>query len=400
MVRGGKSIAAALIIVLGMLASFTIGLKAGHTDQAAYVIDGTAVPAQLEQPFYDLWQGYLHLNSDSYWRPFSDQKQIIYHAVEGMLAASSTQDLHTTFVEPTVNSAVTTSLQQELYGIGATVTATTTGLLINPLVGSPASLAKLMPGDTITHVDGKSIAGMQSAKAVALIRGRQGTIVALTIVRSGVARPFVVKVTRGTIPNVADAIVGNTGIIAFQEFDVDTANEVHLALKQLEAVHITSLILDLRGNGGGYVDTARNIASEFLPKNAVIYWERSNDGRTNKVDTATRVTTPGLAQHLPVVVLVDGNTASAAEILATALSENGHAKVIGTTTYGKGSVQEDIGLPDGSALRITIRLWLTPKKHWVQNTGITPDIQVAAGTTAGGQDAQMARALTYLSTGH
>jgi carboxyl-terminal processing protease len=267
-------------------------------------------------------------------------------------------------------------------------------------VGSPAQHTGLRNGDIITHVDGKDIHALPEDQAVALIRGNLGTIVSLTIVRSGVAHPFVVKVTRGTIPSVADGTIGSIGLISFQGFDINTAAEVRQNLVQLEAGHITGLVLDLRDNPGGYVATAIAIASEFLPRGAVIYWERSNAGGGKTVDTPTRVAKPGIAEHLPVVILTNGNTASAAEIVTAALRENGRATVIGTTTYGKGSEQENLQLPDGSGLRITTKLWLTPRKHWVQNAGITPDIQSAPGTTANGQDVQLQRAVQYLTTGH
>jgi carboxyl-terminal processing protease len=158
--------------------------------------------------------------------------------------------------------------------------------------------------------------------------------------------------------------------------------------------HITSLILDLRDNGGGYVDTATGIASEFLPRQALIFWERSNLGGGKFSDSPTRVTMPGIAQHIPIVVLVNGGTASAAEILTAALRENGRARVIGTQSYGKGSVQEDLPLADGAALRITIHLWLTPQKNQIDQKGITPDIMIGASDDA------LIRAEDYFHAAH
>lgn len=399
--RGFASIGAALVIMAVMASSFLTGVKFGTHQSQSYVIDGTPVPTALQQPFYDLWQGYKDLNSDSYWRPFPDQKQLIYHAIEGMLLATSAQDSHTLFLEPAVNTVESSSLNQvDQFGIGASVLPTPKGLLITPLVGSPAQHAGLQPGDVITRVNGQDITHMAEEKAVGLIHGAQGTAVTLTILRPGVARPFDVKVTRGIIPSVANDIIGSTGVIRFQGFDIDTATEVHKNLQYLESRHIKSLIIDLRDNPGGYVDTAIAIASEFLPRGAIIYWERDNVGNGHITDTAVRVTKPGVAERLPIAILVNGNTASAAEILTAALREHGRATVIGTTTYGKGSEQENIALPDGSALRITTHLWLTPQKHWVQNGGIMPDIQVAPGTTSSGQDSQILRAVQYLQDRH
>lgn len=397
--RGFATVAAAVAIMAVMTTSFLTGARFAHQDSPSDTIAGTPVPAEIRQPLSDLMQAYQRLNDDSYWRPFKDRKTLIYHAIEGMLLSASPLDQHTIFIEPRTNQTEHATLQETNYGIGAIVTRRAQGLLIQPLVDSPAEHAGLLDGDIIIAVDGKNIKLVPSDASVALIRGPYGTTVSLTIVRAGVAKPFVVRVTRGIIPSVSKHVFGTIGYVQFGGFDVNTAVEVHKALKQLMAAHITGLIIDLRGNGGGYVDTAHDIASEFLRKGSAIYWERSNLGNGTFSDTATRVSTPGVVQRTPIVVLTDGDTASASEILTEALRENGRAISIGTTSYGKGSVQEDLNLPDHSGLRITIRLWLTPHKHSVQQVGITPDIAVPRGSTAGGQDAQIARAVRYLTTG-
>ena len=403
--RGFVTIAAALVIMLVMSTSFITGVRFARQDASGsqnYVIAGTPVPTEVQQPLSDLIQAYNRLNSDSYYRPYADRKGLIYHAIEGMMLASSPpDDQHSSFLEPVLNQAVTTGLQEKNFGIGVQVQRTTDkkGMAIVPLVGSPAAKAGLRNGDVIIAVNGRLLAGTTDDTAVVLIRGDIGTVVRLTIVRAGVAQPFVVAVTRGTIPGVYDEVDGGIGYIKFSEFQVNTAQEVHTALADLLAKHITGLILDLRDNGGGYVDSARDIASEFLPANAPIYWERANGGNGGTSDIATIVTKSGIARRLPVVVLVNGSTASAAEILTEALVENGRAKVAGTTSYAKGSVQEDLPLADGGGLRITIRLWLTPKKHSVIGKGISPDFPVAAGTDASGNDLQKLRALQYLTTG-
>lgn len=395
--RGGfVSLAAALAIMAVMATSFFAGIKIGNGQGGDYVIDGTPVPSGLQQPLHDLWQGYQHLNADSYWRPF-DQKQLIYNATSGMLDACCIgHDTHTTFLQPVVNHSISLALNEGTFGIGAEVVMTSQGLQIQePLIGSPAIKAGLRQGDVIIAVDGRDIRRLSSDQAVAIIHGQQGTIVTLTIVRQGVSKPFAVRATRDTIPGVTYNQFGSVGYIQFGGFDVQTASEFHDTLSALLARHIKSLIVDLRGNGGGYVDTARQIASEFLPKDAVIFWERTNLGNGHYSDLSTTVANPGIAQHLKVVVLADGYTASAAEILTAALRDHHRAEVVGTTTYGKGSVQEDLPLPDGSSLRITIRLWLTPRKHTIDGTGITPDVVV--GRESSGPDRQLQRAIGILS---
>src|SRR6185437_11190368 len=158
-------------------------------------------------------------------------------------------------------------------------------------------------------------------------------------------------------------------------FGLATAGEVHDALVQLLSAHVKGVVLDLRDNLGGYVNAAQAIAGEFLPGNDVLFWERTNLGNGHFSDTSTLVGTTGIAQHLPVAVLVNGYTASAAEIVAEALSDHGRAKTIGTRTYGKNSEQEVVNLADGSSMRITTHLWLTPNKHSVSG-GFVPDIVV------------------------
>jgi carboxyl-terminal processing protease len=397
--RGGfATLAVALVIMAVMATSFLAGINVGHGQSNDYVIDGTPVPTDLQQPLHDLWQGYQHLNADSYWRPF-DQKQLIYNATSGMLGACCVgHDTHTTFLPPAVAQPISVALNEGTYGIGAEVVMTPQGLQITePLIGSPAIKAGLRQNDLITAVNGRDILKLSSTQAVALIHGNKGTSVALTIVRQGAPKPFMVRVTRDTIPGVIYNQYGSVGYIQFSGFDAQTGSEFHDTLSALLARHIKSLIVDLRGNGGGYVDTARQIASEFLPKNAVIFWERSNLGNGHYSDVSTTVSNPGIAQQLPVVVLVDGYTASAAEIFTAALREHGRARVVGTTTYGKGSVQEDLPLPDGSTLRITIRLWLTPDKHTIDNQGITPDVVVTPATS--GPDRQLQKAIDLLAKG-
>jgi carboxyl-terminal processing protease len=396
--RGFVTVLAAIAIMAVMATSFIAGITIGHQGSHQYTINGAEVPADLHQPLDDLWTAYQRLNTDSYWRPF-DHKALIYGAVSGMLSnCCLPQDTHSSFLEPVNSQAVSKALNGGVYGIGAEVQMTGGGLLITaPYFNSPATRAGLQPGDLITAVNGHSIRGLDSTRAVNLIHGSADTIVRLTIQRSGVSKPFVVAVTRAAIPTVIVSNNGPVGYLQFSEFGSNTASEVHGAISRLLNEHVKHLVVDLRNNGGGYVFAAKAIASEFLPKGAVIYWDRSNLEGHKYSDVATSVTDPGIAQHLTVVVLVNGYTASAAEILTAALRENGRAHVVGTTTYGKGSEQEDLTLPDGSGLRITTALWLTPKKHEVNSTGIQPDITVEPGS--GTQDNQLQRAIQLAVSG-
>ncbi len=397
--KGFVNVGAALVIFAVMATSFLAGVNIGHGNDRGYVIDGTPVPVTLQQPLNDLWQGYQHLATDSYWRPF-DGKQLLYTATEGMMAdCCNGKDMHTSFSPPVVNQQIEQGLNESTYGIGAEVEMTKAGLLITaPYVDSPAQRAGLRAQDLIVKVDGVDIRGMSAGAAVTLIHGPEGTDVHLLISRPGRSGTFPVTVVRGAIPTVIASMLGEgIGYIRFGEFALHTDTEVHDALRDLLAMHMTRLILDLRDNGGGYVDVAQSIASEFLPRGAEIFWESTNLGNNKFQEVPITVSGPGIAQHLPVVVLVNGNTASAAEILTAALQDHHRARVVGVTTYGKGSEQEDLNLADGSSLRITIHLWLTPNKRQIDGVGITPDVTVPLDTS--GMDNQLQRAAQLLVTG-
>ncbi len=399
--HGLATIAAALIIVVVMATSFLAGMNVGHgSGSAAYVINGAPVPQNAQQPLNYFWQAYQRLNTDSYWRPF-DPKQLFNGATSGMVDTSTLpQDSHTLFFPPVDSKQANSQLNETSngYGIGADVVMTKSGLQItNPLVDSPAQKAGLLQGDLIVTVNGRDIRKLSLTNAVDLIHGDQGTAVALTIVRPGARKPFVVKVTRNSIPDVAAGKVGDIGYIKFTVFGVATAGEVHDALVQLLSAHVKGVVLDLRDNLGGYVNAAQSIAGEFLPSKDVLFWERTNLGNGHFSDTSTLVGSTGIAQHLPVAVLVNGYTASAAEIIAKALSDHGRAETLGTRTYGKNSEQEVVNLADGSSMRITTHLWLTPNKHSVSG-GFLPDIVVTK--PASGPDTQLQRAIQYLTTHH
>lgn len=368
-----------LLVMVGFVGGSLLG-PALWAPRVLHAADSFPVPADIAQPMADFWQAYTDLNRDSYWAPFN-HSALIYSAINGMLS-NGTNDPHTLFLSPQQNSVAQSTLQGNYQGIGSYVTAIAAGLELDPLRGSPAALHGLRAHDVVIAVDGRSIAGISQDAAVALIRGPVGSIVRLTIKRAGIAAPFVVAVPRGTIavPSVNTALYGSqrtVGYLAINDFGQTTPSEVTAALAALLTHKLTGLVIDLRDNGGGYVSSAVAIASQFIAHGVVVY-EQQND----KTLTALSVQPGGLATTLPLAVVVNGNTASAAEILSGALQDDHRAVIVGTRTYGKGSVQEDIALTDGASLRITTRLWLTPLHHLVQGTGITPNIAVASQPTA------------------
>jgi carboxyl-terminal processing protease len=224
-------------------------------------------------------------------------------------------------------------------------------------------------------VDGEDMTGIDPSLVVQRVMGPQGTTVRLTIRREGVEEPFEVEVVRGSIsvPSVESRMLENgIAYVQLQTFGEETTRDLKRALAQQLAQKPRGLILDLRGNGGGYLTTAVEVTSEFLAE-GVVLTERFGDGR----EEVYRARPGGLATEIPMVVLVDAGSASASEIVAGALQDFGRAKLVGETTYGKGSVQDWVPLAnDQGAVRVTIARWYTPRDRQINEAGLAPDIEV------------------------
>ena len=332
----------------------------------------------------------------SYFRPF-DTHHLVYAAIDGMLSA--TGDPHTLFLSPPQNRQASQQLNgSEFSGIGAIVQGACRGLnIVTPLPGSPALKAGLQRGDLVTRINGASIASMTQDQAISRVHGRTGTGVRLTVTRPG-RSTFTVRVKRGNIAPITayGYMLGHSlGFIQITSFGDTTSDEVQQALTTLEARHIRGLVLDLRNDPGGFVDAAQHIVSQFL-SHGVIAYEQSGKSHLQPLNVISMPQAP----NVPVAILVDGGTASAAEITAAALRDHGRAVIIGTRTYGKGSMQSVYSLSDGSSIRITDRLWLTPNKKSINNRGIEPNLVVAPASGTGcaslGNDAQLNAATRYL----
>lgn len=347
---------------------------------------------QLFAPFWEAWQ---IVHNQYLVQPVDDEK-MMQGAIRGMM--DSLGDPHTSYMDPVEYSDATAPLEG-YSGIGAWVNTEGEFLTITePIKGSPAEAAGLKAGDKIIAIDGVDMKGTIAELARQKVLGPAGTQVVLTIQREGVEQPFDVTITRKqiTIPSTETKMLENQiAYIRLNAFSNTTAEELHSALMDQMAQNPKGLILDLRYNGGGYLDTAISVGSEFIPSGVVAY-EEYGDGTRNSFNA----TGNGIATQIPMVVVVNEWTASASEIVAGALQDHGRAKLVGVTTYGKGTAQNWIALSDNEgAIRVTIARWLTPNERNVNGTGLTPDVEVkiSDADAQAAIDTQLNKAIEILS---
>lgn len=306
-----------------------------------------------------------------------DDRALAYGAIDGMTDAVGDTG-HTTFMTPEERAARNSSLSGSYVGIGAVVDAAADGLplIVSVYRGSPADEAGLHAGDELLAVDGKTTVGEDVETVVGRVRGDAGTPVVLTI-RSGADGPTRdIRIVRADVQSepVSWAMVPGTktAMLRLEQFSSGAGPKFRAALEELKAAGTDRLILDLRGNPGGFVNEAVSVASEFLDSGNV-YLERNAAGEQK----ATAVVGGGVALDIPLVVLVDESSASASEIVAGALQDAGRATVVGSKTFGTGTVLGEFALSDGSALRIGTVEWLTPKGRVIWHEGIAPDVVVS-----------------------
>ena len=324
---------------------------------------------------------------------------MIYGAAAGMVGRVG--DPHTAFIEPLAARFIDEDMQGSFEGIGATVNMVEGRLIIvKPLPDSPALAAGLRAGDVVLEVDDQPLEGTDILEAISLIRGPQGTVVRLLIQREGTPDPFIVPVTRDKVelPILeARMLDDEIGYLRLIEFNALSQRRVHAALKELLSHDPVGLVFDLRGNPGGYLQMCVDIASEFLPENTLILKEVGRDEPLKEY----RVSRAGIATEVPLVVLINGSSASASEIVAGAIQDNDRGILVGEKTVGKGSVQVTHRLEDDSSLRITVAKWYLPNGDNLDGEGITPDIEVplSADDIAANEDPQLDRAVAYLLSG-
>lgn len=334
---------------------------------------GEATPEELQTLFKPFWEAWGLVHTQFVDQPVDDLA-LMRGAIRGMLEALG--DEHTSYMDPQEFEDANAGLEGTYEGIGAYVDTSGDYLtIISPIKNSPAEAAGLRPGDKIIAIDGEDMSGIAPELARRRVLGPAGSTVKLTIEREGEDEPIIFEITRAQIvvSSVEHEMLENgIGYVKLNTFGDTTTRELRSALEEIMATKPRGLILDLRNNGGGYLQTAVEVASQFIPSGVVLI-ERYGDGAEDTYEASRG----GLATEIPMVVLVNQGSASASEIVAGAIQDLGRGKLVGMTTFGKGSVQIWSPLSDNQgAVRVTIAKWLTPKERTIHEVGLAPDFEI------------------------
>jgi carboxyl-terminal processing protease len=374
------------IVIVAVLAGSALFLSGYSLGRRTASDPGT--PVSQDTAFQPFWDTY-HTIEDRYAGGSVDQTTVIQGAIRGMIG--SLDDPFSAYMTSDEYRASLQSISGQFEGIGADIASlapdgtqgcTPLGkachlVITQPIDGSPAQRAGLSVGDVIAEVDGISVDGLTVDAARDKIRGPKGSVVQLAIQRGG-AGAMSVTITRDVVQSeevTSKSLAGGSvGYIKLSGFSDAAADQVVVTLRDQLAAGRTKLILDLRGNPGGYVTAARKIASQFIGS-GIVFWQQDASGN----QTPTEALTDGVATDpkVKVVVLIDGGSASASEIVAGALQDRGRAILVGQQSFGKGTIQQWQELTgQGGAFKLTIARWLTPDKHWIHKVGLTPDVVV------------------------
>ncbi len=385
-----------LLAALVLFVAFTAGFGLNY-----YAVQ-TQPTTQIPKSFPLFWEAF-GVVKDQFYGTIPNPQALTHGAIRGML--HSLGDPHTVLVEPEPAKNEQTNLQGNTGDVGLELDVRNDLLtIVSPIPNSPADKAGLRSGDIIIKIGDKDLTfqPITVQEATNLLRGPIGSKIELTVHRIGESKPIIAAMTRETyaLPTVeAKVLPGTTfGYMKVTLETAETANEFAKALDDLKSQRVTGLVLDLRNNPGGlFPDPVLDMAGQFLKNNDVVVIEKYRDGTEKQYNAGSRRG----AVDLPMVVLVNSGTASAAEILAGALKDYKRATLIGEPTYGKGSVQSIRQLSDGSALHITIATWLTPKHTEIEGTGLQPDIAVPLtdDDISKSIDPQLNRAIDYLKKG-
>jgi carboxyl-terminal processing protease len=383
----------ALVALMLLSGTFVGGLAVGYFASSSNMVPASAnpfsgpglmpvatpegaqesTPADLQTLFQPFWEAWQIVHTQYVDQPLDDVA-LMQGAIRGMLEAIG--DQHTSYMDPQEFTDANAGLEGTYEGIGAYVDTSGDYLtIISPIKNSPSEAVGLRPGDRIIAIDGEDMTGIQPELARRKVLGPAGSVVELTILREDEPEPLIFEITRATIVVASvehEMLEDNIGYIKLNTFGDTTSRELRSALQEIMDNNPRGLIFDLRNNGGGYLQTAVDVASQFIPQGVVLI-ERYGDGREDVYEASRG----GLATDIPLVVLVNEGSASASEIVAGAIQDYGRGKLVGMTTFGKGSVQIWNPLSGNQgAVRVTIAKWLTPLERTIHEVGLTPDFEI------------------------
>lgn len=392
-----------IVFILALFIIFMMGTYYGYSNrpniEKIYGVNNKYSPEESTADFDPFWKAWNLLKEKSiYTKDIKNDQDYVWGAISGL--ASSFNDPYTIFLPPEENKEFEEEVRGSFEGIGAELGVKDKLLtIVAPLKNTPAEKAGLKSGDKIIEIDKKSTADISSDEAVKLIRGPKGTSVNLTILRPGEKSTREIEVTRDEIEipiieteNREDGVF----VIKFYSFSQNSIKLFKEALLEFIEAKTDKLIIDLRGNPGGYLEAATRIASLFIEEGDIILKEDTMHG--DKIKEYKSTGPKIFDERLKLVILVDGGSASASEILAGAIKSHKIGTLVGEKTFGKGSVQELVKLTDDTSLKITVANWLTPDGVSISKEGITPDIEVeiTAEDEKNKKDPQMDKAVEIL----
>lgn len=369
-------------LAIGLVGGYAASNYAASHGLLALQSHGTCPLSASEcTEFNSFWQAWQIASSNYVDKKAVDPNKMTDGAIEGMLDSLGDRG-HTRYLPKEVAQEYQESLEGHFEGIGAYIDVKDDQpIIVQPIEGSPAERAGIKPGDKIMKVDGKDVHGVTVEELRTLVRGQKGTSVRLTVQHTGETSTVDINVMRDEIkvPSVTWRMLPDKiALLKLVQFSAPSADEMKQALTDAKKQGAKSMVLDLRNNPGGYVSSLVDIASEFMPKGTVVLLQEDRDGSRKPYTTHEG----GTALDIPLVVLINNNTASAAEILAGALRDQGRARVIGEATFGTATVLNPYSLADGGRILLGTSQWLTPKGKEVRGVGIEPDEKVALSADA------------------